>query len=102
MLGVLKDAIDWASRPSATSVLKGKPAGIIGASGGMSGTARAQLQLRQAFVFTQTYALLQPEVLVRGAKEKFDAEGRLVDEPTREFVRTHLAALADWARRLGA
>jgi chromate reductase, NAD(P)H dehydrogenase (quinone) len=100
--GVLKNAIDWASRPSATSVLKGKPAGIIGASGGMSGTARAQLQLRHAFVFTQTYALLQPEVLVRGAKDKFDADGRLVDEPTRVIIRKHLAALAEWTQRVGA
>jgi chromate reductase, NAD(P)H dehydrogenase (quinone) len=100
--GVLKNAIDWASRPSATSVLKGKPTGIMGASPGMSGTARAQLQLRQAFVFTQTYVLQGPEVLVRDARSKFDQEGRLTDEGTRDFLRKHLEALVDWVGRVGA
>jgi len=66
----------------------------------MTGTARAQLQLRQSFVFTQTYALLQPEVLIPRAPEKFNAEGRLTDEPTRQRVRALLEALADWTRRL--
>jgi len=56
----------------------------------MSGTARGQSQLRQAFVFTNTYALLQPEVLVARAHEKFDANGQLTDEATREFLRTFI------------
>ncbi len=55
--GVLKNAIDWASRPPRNSVLNGKPAAIMGATPGTSGTARAQLALRQSFVFTQTHAL---------------------------------------------
>lgn len=99
--GVLKNAVDWASRPPGKSVLNGKPAAIMGASPGATGTARAQLALRQSFVFTQTYALLQPEVLVARAHERFDAEGRLTDEGTRKFVRQLLEALADWARKLG-
>jgi chromate reductase, NAD(P)H dehydrogenase (quinone) len=101
--GVLKNAIDWASRaaPGEQSPLTGKPAGIMGASTGMSGSMRAQLQLRHAFVFTQTYALTAPEVLVARAQEKFDAEGRLTDSATREAVRAYLVRLADWARRLG-
>lgn len=98
--GVLKNAIDWASRPPRGSVLAGKPAAIFGASPGVTGTARAQSQLRQAFVFTQTPALLQPEILVYRAHEKFDAEGRLTDERTREFVGKLLRELADWTRRL--
>lgn len=98
--GVLKNAIDWASRPPGQSVLNGKPAALMGATPGMTGTARAQLQLRQSFVFTQTYALLQPEVLVPRAQEKFDAAGRLTDEPTRERIRALLEALAAWTRRL--
>src|ERR671914_3099767 len=81
--GVLKNAIDWASRPPRDSVLAGKPAAIFGASPGITGTARAQSQLRQAFVFTNTPALTQPEILVFRAHEKFDADGNLVDEPTR-------------------
>jgi chromate reductase, NAD(P)H dehydrogenase (quinone) len=98
--GVLKNAIDWASRPPGKSVLNGKPAAIMGASPGSFGTSRAQLQLRQAFLFTQTLAVLQPEVLVAKAHEKFDAEGRLTDEPTRKFVRQLLEALWAWTERL--
>jgi chromate reductase, NAD(P)H dehydrogenase (quinone) len=98
--GVLKNAIDWASRPPRDSVLAGKPAAIFGASPGVTGTARAQSQLRQAFVFTNTPALAQPEILVYRAHEKFDAEGRLTDEKTREFIRKLLRQLADWTRRL--
>jgi chromate reductase len=97
--GVLKNAIDWASRPPRASVLQGKPAAIMGATQGMGGTGRAQMQLRQAFVFTQTYALLSPEVLIARAQEKFDAAGRLTDEPTRKFVAKLLEALVPWARR---
>jgi chromate reductase, NAD(P)H dehydrogenase (quinone) len=98
--GVLKNAIDWASRPPRGSVLNGKPAAIFGASTGITGTARAQSQLRLSFVFTQTAALLQPEILVYRAHEKFDAAGRLVDEKTRELVGKLLVELADWTRRL--
>jgi chromate reductase len=98
--GVLKNAIDWASRPPRGSVLQGKPAAIMGATPGMGGTGRAQMQLRQVFVFTQTYALLSPEVLVARAQEKFDPSGRLTDEKTRQFVGQLLQALAEWARRL--
>jgi chromate reductase, NAD(P)H dehydrogenase (quinone) len=74
----------------------------MGATPGMGGTGRAQLQLRQSFVFTQTLALLQPEVLVARAQEKFDAQGRLTDEATRGFVRKLLEALAQWTLRLRA
>jgi chromate reductase, NAD(P)H dehydrogenase (quinone) len=98
--GVLKNAIDWASRPPRGSVLAGKPAAVLGASPGVTGTARAQAQLRQAFVFTDTPALPQPEILVYRAHEKFDADGRLTDEKTREFVGMLLQGLADWTRRL--
>jgi chromate reductase len=98
--GFLKNAIDWASRPPPSSPLRGKPAAIMGASGGMSGTMRAQYHLRQMFVFTQTHALLQPEVLIPRVAERFDAHGRLDDEPTRELIRKQLVALGEWTRRL--
>jgi chromate reductase, NAD(P)H dehydrogenase (quinone) len=98
--GVLKNAIDWASRPPRGSVLQGKPAAIFGASPGITGTARAQTQLRASFVFTQTPALLQPEILVYRAAEKFDAEGRLTHERSREFIARLLGELASWTRRL--
>jgi chromate reductase len=88
--GVLKNTIDWLSRPPRNSALNGKVAAVMGASPGITGTARGQSQLRQAFVFTNTYALLQPEVLVGRAHEKFDADGRLVHQATRDFLATFL------------
>jgi chromate reductase, NAD(P)H dehydrogenase (quinone) len=93
--GVLKNTIDWLSRPPRDSALNSKVAAVMGASPGMTGTARGQAQLRQAFVFTNTYALLQPEVLVGRAHEKFDADGRLVHQPTRDFLATFLQRFTD-------
>jgi chromate reductase len=94
--GVLKNAIDWLSQPLRESALQGKPTAIMGASPGLAGTARAQSQLRQSFVYTNTPALLQPEVLVSRAQEKFDSAGRLTDEVTRKFVADFLCRFADW------
>lgn len=96
---VMKNAVDWASRPPRDAVLGGKPVGLIGASPGMTGSARGQSQLRQAFEFTNSYCMPQPEILVFRAHEKFDAEGRLTDEPTRQFLARYLEALRDWIRR---
>lgn len=98
--GVTKNIIDWASRPPRQSVLDGKPVGIMGATPGMGGTARGQSQLRQAFVFTNSYAMPQPEVLVRRASELFDPDGRLIDEATRAHVAKFLTAFAAWIERL--
>ena len=92
--GVLKNAIDWLSQPLASSALDGKPTAIMGASTGQAGTARAQSQLRQSFVLTNTPAMLRPEVLVGRAQDKFDATGRLVDDTTRRFVRAFLERFA--------
>lgn len=99
--GVLKNAIDWLSRPPRGSVLSGKPAAILGASPGMTGSARGQSQLRQAFVFTNTPAMLQPEILVSRAHEKFDDQGRLTDEKTRQFLGKYLEQFVEWIDRLG-
>lgn len=94
--GVTKNAIDWASRPPRQAPLGRKPVGIIGASPGLTGSARGQSQLRQAFEFTNSYCMPQPEVLVFHAHEKFDAAGRLTDEKTRELLGKYLAAFAEW------
>ena len=96
--GVLKNAIDWASRPPPSSPLRGKPAGILGASAGGSGTMRAQYHLRQVFVFTNTIAMLQPEMIVPRASGFFDAEGKLTDATTREHLTKWGSALVDWVR----
>jgi chromate reductase len=93
--GVLKNAIDWLSRPSPMSALNGKVAALMGASPAVTGTARGQSQLRQAFVSTNTYALPQPEILVGLAQEKFDAHGRLVHQATRDVLTTFLQRFAD-------
>lgn len=97
--GVMKNAFDWLSRPPGTSVLNGKPAAIVGASVSITGTARAQSQLRQSFVFTNTPVLLQPEVLVARAHEKFDADGHLTDGPTRAFLELFLHEFALWIEK---
>ncbi len=95
--GVLKNAIDWASRPPTDSVLWRKPLGIVGASPGRGGTIRAQLSLRQTFLFTESYALLKPELAIANAADYFDSEGNLRDEKIRGLLKGVLAALVDWA-----
>jgi chromate reductase len=97
--GVLKNAIDWASRPPRPSPLDDKPLAIVGA-GGRMGTTRAQYHLRQVMMHLNTHALNRPEVAIVRASEKFDHDGRLVDEETRALVRDLMLALADWTRRL--
>ena len=98
--GVLKNAIDWASRPYGDSAWVGKPAAIMGASVGTIGTARAQYHLRQVMVFLNMFPLNQPEVMIAKAHERFDAEGNLTDEKTKEFIGLLLQGLVDWTRRL--
>src|SRR3954447_13324115 len=79
--GVLKNAIDGASRPP-TQPFDGKPVAIMGASPGLLGTARAQYHLRQIFVFLNGMVLNRPEVMIAQAGGRFDAEGRLTDAKT--------------------
>lgn len=98
--GVLKNAIDWASRPARRSVLTGKPVAIMGASTGRGGTARAQAHLRDGLAYTNGFVLPLPEVLVGVAAEKFDNDGNLTDPETRQEVRDLLVSLAAWTRRL--
>ena len=98
--GVLKNAIDWASRPYGDSAWLGKPAAIMGASVGTIGTARAQYHLRQVMVFLNMFPVNQPEVMIGAAHERFDAEGNLTDEATREYVRRLLQSLVEWTRRI--
>lgn len=99
--GVLKNAIDWASRPYGDSAWNGKPAAIMGASIGTIGTARAQYHLRQMMVFLNMFPINQPEVMIGNASERFDAAGNLTDNETKEFIRQLLQSLVDWTRRLG-
>ncbi len=94
--GVLKNALDWASRPPTNSPLNGKPVAIMGVSTGSYGTVRAQGHLRQVCVATNMLPLNRPELYVARAEEKFDAEGRLTDAKTRNRVGKLLQALVEW------
>lgn len=98
--GVLKNAIDWASRPYGDNAWDGKPAAIMGASIGAIGTARAQYHLRQIFVFLNVFPVNQPEVMIGNAPQRFDAEGNLTDETTKTFIRQLLQSLVDLKRRI--
>ena len=94
---VLKNAIDWCSRHP-QKPFTGKPVAITGASAGNLGTVRTQMHLRQVFVFLNMLPLNKPEVFIARAHEKFDGEGRLVDQTTRAHIRALLEALAEWTR----
>lgn len=100
--GALKNAIDWASRPSGQSAWKGKPAAIMGASAGMLGTARAQYHLRQCLVFLDMPAVNQPEVLIGTASQKFDAQGQLVDQQAKDLMAKLLTNLVELVQRYKA
>ncbi len=97
--GVLKNAIDWASRPP-EQPFNDKPVAIMGASPGRLGTIRAQMHLRACFVFLNGLVMTQPEVLIANASQVFDDQGRLTDQPTREILGKLLQSLGDWTRRV--
>ncbi len=100
MPGVLKNAIDWASRPP-DQPFAGKPAAIMGAAAGMAGSARAQYDLRRSCVFLDIFPLNKPEVLIGQAQTKFDDEGRLTDDVARGLIGDLLVALEKWTRLIG-
>jgi len=100
--GVLKNAIDWASRPHGDNAFDDKPVAMMSASIGMLGGARAQYHLRQSFVFLNMHPVNLPEVFVSFASQKFDDKGRLADEKARELIAELLARLAALARKLKA
>ncbi|MFB3889049.1 MAG: NADPH-dependent FMN reductase [Candidatus Bathyarchaeia archaeon] len=98
--GVLKNAIDAASRPYADKVFDGKPVAIMSASIGMLGGARAQYHLRQSFVFLNTFPINYPEVMLAHAGQYIDADGNLTNQETRRLIRLLLEELVRWTRRL--
>jgi len=99
--GVLKNAIDWASRPSGDNSFEGKPVAVMSASPGMLGGARAQYHLRQIFVSLDMHPLNRPEVIVPLADDKIDDKGRVTDEKTKERIKDLIENLVSWARTLG-
>jgi chromate reductase len=98
--GVLKNAIDWASRPYGDSAWAGKPVALMGASIGNMGTSRAQYHLRQVFVFLNMHPLNQPEIMVANAGSKFDERGNYLDEQGKALIGQLLTELAKRTRLL--
>ncbi|MCI0572628.1 MAG: NAD(P)H-dependent oxidoreductase [Myxococcaceae bacterium] len=99
--GVLKNAIDWLSRPAPQEVLAGKPVAIIGVTQGRWGTRLAQSHLRHVLSATESLVLPRPTLFVREAERLFDGEGRLSDEATRDALRGFLEAFAGWVDLVG-
>jgi len=97
--GVLKNAIDWGSRPYGENSFDDKPVAIMGASMGMIGTARAQYHLRQSCVFLNMHPLNRPEVMVSHAQDRIK-DGKLTDQTSRDLIRELLEALVAWTNRL--
>ena len=100
MPGVLKNAIDWASRPYGDNAWAGKPGAIMSASMGSAGGVRAQYHLRQCFVFLDVKLVNAPEVAIPAAHKAFDADGKLVNEMSRKFIAQLLENLVAWTRKL--
>jgi chromate reductase, NAD(P)H dehydrogenase (quinone) len=98
--GVMKNAIDWASRPYGDNSFKEKPAAIMSASTGSLGGARAQYHLRQIMVFLEMHPINRPEVMLPFASQAFDSEGRLIDPKARDLVKNLLIALYNWTVKL--
>jgi chromate reductase len=98
--GVLKNTLDWLSRPPAPP-FDGKPVAIMGASPGTVGTARVQYHLRQVLVFLNTITVNKPEVFISQAASKFSAEGELTDAPTAQVISELLVSLQKLKQRLG-
>jgi chromate reductase len=98
--GVLKNAIDWASRPKADKVFDDKPVALMSASVGRLGGARAQYHLRQSFVFLNMHPINYPEVMLPQAQQCFDENGKLTNEETRKLIKQLLEELVKWTKRL--
>ena len=99
--GVLKNAVDWLSRPPRPHPFDGKPTGVLGATPGTLGTRAAQYHLRQTLAGLNAYVMPQPMVFVRSAHELFDEEHNLRDEATGKVLSRYLAAFEGWIRRVG-
>jgi chromate reductase len=100
MPGVLKNAIDWASRSPNDNSFDGKPVAIMGASTGMIGTARAQYHLRQCLVFLNMFPINRPEVMISHAAEKTDQNGTIKDEKTKQLIAQLIKNLIAWTWKI--
>jgi chromate reductase len=102
MPGVLKNAIDIASRPYGKSAWDGKPGAVISLSPGAVGGFGANHHLRQSLVFLNVPAMPQPEAYIGNAAKLFDESGKLIEQTTRDFLQKFLQAFAQWIERNSA
>ena len=100
MPGVLKNALDHASRPYGKSAWAGKPAGVLGISVGAAGTALAQQHLRNTLAYLDMPTLGQPEVFLQAKEDLFDADGN-IGEKSRDFLQGWMNAFVAWVRKHG-
>jgi chromate reductase, NAD(P)H dehydrogenase (quinone) len=100
--GVLKNAIDWGSRPSGDSAWNDKPVAVMGASPSNLGTSRAQYHLRQSFIYLNMHPMNRPEVMISQAHERFDEQGNLKDAKTKELIKKMLQNFVQWIRQVEA
>jgi chromate reductase len=98
--GVLKNAIDWLSRPAPTKPLVGKPIAVIGATTGGWGTRLAQAALRQVLFSTESLVLPSPGLFVRVAGGVFDADGTLIDSASIHALSDLMKGFNDWIKRM--
>ena len=96
---MLKNAVDWASRPADSSVLRRKPVALMSGAPGAFGGVRAQLSLRQSLLWTDSDVVTKPEVMVFAVRQRFDEDGNLVDEAVEALLRRLVDALADKIRQ---
>jgi chromate reductase len=98
--GVLKNAMDYASRPAGDNPFNDKPVAIMSASTGMLGGARAQYHLRQTFIFLNMHPINVPQIFITSAAQKFDDKGNLLDDKAKELIKQLLVNLVAWTKRL--
>jgi len=96
---VLKNAIEWGSRPYGKGVMQGKPVAIMGVSSGMLGTGRGQYHLRQICVQVDMHPLNRPEVMIPNGQDQFDEAGNLVNDHTKEKIKELVEALVIWTKQ---
>lgn len=99
MPGVLKNAIDWGSRPWGTNSWREKPAAVCGISLGATGTALAQQHLRNVLAYLDVPTLGQPEIFLKYAEGFFDANGDIANDDTRKFLQTFVERFEGWVKR---
>ena len=97
--GVLKNAIDWGSRPYGTTVWKGKPAAIAGISPGATGTAMAQQHLRNVLAGLDMPVLASPEIFLQAKEGFFDADGGIANESTKKFLQGYMDRYLAWVQK---